>query len=89
MIRGLLVVLQVDVHVMKIDPDDLVDLSEAARIRGVSHQAIMQLVAKGRFKIVKISGRTFLFRCEVENFTPEKSGPKTIGKAKAKARRKK
>jgi len=65
---------------MKIDPDELVDQTEAAKMRGVTHQAIVRLVAKGRFKTVKISGRIFLFRSEVENFQPTKSGPKPTAK---------
>lgn len=56
----------------------LVSLKEAAGIRKVSVQAIHHLVQRGRFTIVEVSGKKFLLRQEVENFTPDIGGrPKT------------
>jgi len=59
---------------MKIDPNDLITQTEAARIRGVTHEAIRYLVRKGRFTVVKIGGRVFLSRSEVEAFKPSVGG---------------
>lgn len=66
----------------KIDPDELISQADAARIRGVTHQAIVRLVQQGRFTTVRISGRVFLLRSEVESYKPRKPGPKTKKNAK-------
>ena len=42
--------------------------AEAARIRGITQQAIVNLVRRGRLKSTSIAGRTFVLRSEVENF---------------------
>lgn len=59
---------------MKVDPDDLITQTDAARIRGVSHQAIAHLIKEGRFQTIKIAGKTFLLRTEVENYKPGVGG---------------
>jgi len=59
------------------DPSAWISQSEAARIRGVSRQAIARLVAKGRFKKFSVGGRTLLSRADVENFKPEMPGRPT------------
>ena len=59
---------------MRVDPKKLVTPTEAARIRGVSIQAISQLIKRGSLKTVDIGGRLFLDRDEVESFTPSKGG---------------
>ncbi len=48
--------------------------AEAARLRGVSRQAIALLVKKGRLPVLKIGGRLLVRRKEVEEFTPEPAG---------------
>lgn len=48
--------------------------SQAARIRGVSPQAISDLVKKGRFRTLRIAGRILLDRVEVENYKPKRTG---------------
>jgi hypothetical protein len=48
---------------------------DAAKIRGVTRQAIADLVAKGRFTTLSIGGKTLLKRSEVEHFTPKPPGP--------------
>jgi hypothetical protein len=53
---------------------DLVTFAEAARIRGISRQAMSRLVAKGRFGVVSVGGRGFLNRKEIENYVPLKAG---------------
>lgn len=49
---------------------DLITQSEAARMRGVSREAICGLVARGKLSVVEIGGRKFVKRREVENYTP-------------------
>jgi hypothetical protein len=66
-------------------PADWISQAEAARIRGVSQQAIANLISRGRLKTVSAAGRTFLFRSEVEVFEPQ---PKTGRPPKKKAAKK-
>ena len=54
--------------------NDLISFADAARLRGVSRQAMSRLVAKGRFRAVSIGGRGFLSRKEIENYVPLKAG---------------
>jgi Helix-turn-helix domain len=54
--------------------DKWVSQSEAARIRGVTPQAIENLMNKGRFRTLRIGGRVFLDRSEVENYKPKRTG---------------
>jgi excisionase family DNA binding protein len=71
------------------DFENYISQVEAARIRGVSKQAIADLVKRGRLTSVKIAGRTLLLRSEVEAFValpklgrpPKKSTPKKKSKA--------
>jgi excisionase family DNA binding protein len=56
------------------DPDEWISQAEAARLRGVSRQAIALLVKKGRLRVLKIGGRLLVRRKEVEEFTPEQAG---------------
>jgi excisionase family DNA binding protein len=56
------------------DASEWISQAEAARLRGVSRQAIATLVKKGRLPTLKIGGRTFVKRKEVEQFAPEPSG---------------
>lgn len=55
-------------------PDDWVSQSEAADIRGVSRQAIHQLVHKGRFRTYDVAGRTLVLREDVVQYEPDKGG---------------
>jgi hypothetical protein len=55
---------------MKVDASELVSQQEAAKIRGVSIQAIHRLIKRGRFNTVEISGRQYLLRKEVKAFEP-------------------
>jgi excisionase family DNA binding protein len=56
------------------DPNEWISQAEAARLRGVSRQAIAVLVKKGRLSALKIGGRLLVRRKEVESFTPEGAG---------------
>jgi hypothetical protein len=59
---------------MKIDPNELVSVKEAAKMRGVSTQAIHRLMKRGRFTIIEVRERNFLLRKEVEAFVPDVGG---------------
>jgi excisionase family DNA binding protein len=54
--------------------NDWVSQSEAARIRGVSPQAIGRLIQKGRFRTLRIGGKVLLNRREVEKYKPKRTG---------------
>ena len=56
------------------DPDEWISQAEAARLRGVSRQAIAILVKKRRLPVLKIGGRLLVSRKEVEEFRPEPAG---------------
>jgi hypothetical protein len=51
--------------------ENYVSQVEAARIRGVSKQAIADLVKRARLSTIKIAGRTLILRSEVEKFVPQ------------------
>lgn len=57
------------------DPAQWVSQAEAAEIRGVTRQAIADLVKKGRFQTLAIAGKLLLSRSEVEAFQPKPPGP--------------
>ena len=54
--------------------NDLISISEAARLRGVSHAAIQNLIRRGKLSSVEIGGRRFLRRTEVDAYKPEPIG---------------
>jgi excisionase family DNA binding protein len=56
------------------DPSEWISQSEAARIRGVSRQAVALLVKRGRLAVLKIGGRFLVRRKDVETFVPEPAG---------------
>ena len=63
--------------------DVYISQSEAARIRGVSKQAIANLIRRGRLNTATVAGRTLVLRSEVETFVARpKNGrpPKNVGK---------
>jgi excisionase family DNA binding protein len=59
----------------QVEPSEWLSQAEAAKIRGVSRQAIADLVAKGRFTTFTIGGKILLKRSEVEKFKPKAPGP--------------
>jgi excisionase family DNA binding protein len=64
--------------------DKFISQAEAARLRGVSKQAIANLIKRGRLTTINIAGRTLLLRSEVEAFVEK---PK-LGRPAKKAARK-
>jgi hypothetical protein len=70
---------------MAADLTDLVTQAEAARIRGVSREAIYGLVAREKLTVIEIGGQKFLRRSEVENYQPQPGGRPASAPAKRKA----
>jgi excisionase family DNA binding protein len=70
--------------------DDWISQVEAARIRGVSKQAIAKLIARKRMSAREIGGRMLVRRSEVEAFVPMPIGrPRKKSAPKKKTARKK
>ena len=55
-------------------PSGWISQAEAARIHGVTRQAINKLVRSGRLRSMKIGGHVLLNREDVEGFRPQPSG---------------
>lgn len=58
----------------KISTEEWITQSEAAKVRGVSRQAINNLIKKGRIKTIKVSSVVLLDKKDVENFESLKPG---------------
>lgn len=56
------------------NPDDWISQAEAARLRGVTRQAIARLIKKGRLQVWSVGGRALVRRTEIETFRPEPAG---------------
>jgi len=54
--------------------DDWISQAEAARIRGVTRQAIAKLVNQNRLRTLLIGGHTLVYRQDVEDFKRKQSG---------------
>jgi excisionase family DNA binding protein len=54
--------------------NEWVSQAEAARIRGVSRQAISRLIKKERLRVLRIGGKVLVSRNEIEAFVPEQPG---------------
>lgn len=66
--------------------DDLITQAEAAKLRGVTREAIYNLVARGRLQTVEIGGQKFVRRSEVLDFEALPAGrPPESARKKAKA----
>jgi hypothetical protein len=61
---------------VKFNPKELVSQATAARMRGVSKQAIANLIRRGKLKAVIIDNHVFLLKKDVEKFEPDAPGPK-------------
>lgn len=59
-------------------PDEQwISQAEAARLRGVSRQAIARLISRGRLSSRRIGGRDLVRKDEVESFDPLPAGRPT------------
>lgn len=56
--------------------EDLITQAEAARLRGVTRSAIAYLIAQGRLRTYERFGVTFVSKREVEEYEPQKPGPR-------------
>jgi predicted DNA-binding protein (UPF0251 family) len=55
--------------------EEWISKSEAARLRGISRQAIWELVRRGRLTTVLFERRIYVYRSEVMDFTRRPRGP--------------
>ncbi len=53
---------------------DLISIADAARLRGVSHAAIRNLIDRGRLASQEIAGRRVVRRNDVVAFKPQPGG---------------
>jgi excisionase family DNA binding protein len=53
---------------------DLISQAEAARLRGITRQAIARLIHKDRIRVWTIGGRSFVSRSEIMEFKPKAAG---------------
>lgn len=56
------------------DLENWISQAEAARMRGVSRQAIARLIRRERLEVLKVGGRSLVRRCDIERFTPRAAG---------------
>jgi excisionase family DNA binding protein len=71
------------------NPGDWISASEAARLRGVSRQAIGSLVRRGRLRTLDFGGKRFVSRRDVEAYVPDAGGRPRKKAAPKKASQKK
>ena len=62
---------------MKEDEEsEMITTQEAAVLRGVSGNAIRELIRRGRLRAKMMYGRLLVYRSEVMDFKKEKTGPR-------------
>jgi excisionase family DNA binding protein len=66
-------------HLTEDSADEWISQAEAARIRGVSRQAIGRLIRRQRLQTVKVGGRMLVQRKDIENFRAQKAGRRAKG----------
>lgn len=69
--------------------DAYISQAEAARIRGVSRQAIADLVRRGRLARVNVAGRILVLLSEIESFVDQPRSGRPPGKKSVKKMSKK
>ncbi|MGZ4843197.1 MAG: helix-turn-helix domain-containing protein [Candidatus Angelobacter sp.] len=68
-----------------LNADEWMSKGDAARARGVSRQAIWELVNRGRLTTCRFKGRVYVSRAEVMAFKRRPRGPNGTGYVKGKA----
>ena len=58
----------------RVAAEDWISQAEAARIRGVSRQAISRLVGRGRIRTMSVAGRLLVNRADAIAFEPQAAG---------------
>ena len=80
-------------HIMcamtRVNIEQLMTPSEAAKFHGFTRQAIYRLISAGVLESVEISGRIFLRRADVEAYQSSNSGGRPRAKAASKGREQK
>lgn len=66
---------------------DLITTTKAAELRGVTQQAITDLIRRGRLQTVEIAGKRLLRRSEVLAFKKEKGGRPSTKRAAKKTKK--
>ncbi len=59
---------------MRVETTDLITLQTAANLRGVSRQAMQDLVSRGKLQGIRIDTCLFVRRSDVDNYEPETAG---------------
>ena len=59
-------------------PDELINLSQAAEILGVSYPTVFALIYRGELESVKIADRQYLVKGDVEDLKRRRSGESII-----------
>jgi hypothetical protein len=73
---------------MRIETTELITLQTAANLRGVSRQAMQDLVSRGKMQGIKIDTCIFVRRSDVETYEPETAGrPRKIEAEKKRGRK--
>ncbi|HXA86167.1 MAG TPA: hypothetical protein VNZ47_13890 [Candidatus Dormibacteraeota bacterium] len=67
-----------------LDTNEWMSKGDAARARGVSRQAIWDLVNRGRLTTCRFKGRVYVSRAEVLGFAPRPRGPAGTGYVRVK-----
>lgn len=57
------------------EPDEWVSQVAAAQMRGISRQAIADLVTRGRLRTLVIAGKVLVRKSDVAGFQPKPPGP--------------
>jgi biotin operon repressor len=60
----------------------IVSQANAARMLGITRQAVASLINRGRLKTIEIDGVDFVYRSSVESFQKLKPGPKSAKRKK-------
>jgi hypothetical protein len=68
-----------------LNTDEWMSKGDAARARGVSRQAIWELVNRGRLTTCRFKGRVYVSRAEVLGFAPRPRGLKESGYVRVKS----
>jgi hypothetical protein len=58
-----------------LEPSAWISQAAAAHMRGISRQAIADLVARKRLRTLEIGGKILVHRADIEKFTPKPPGP--------------
>jgi len=67
-------ILSLSRHFAEGSPEDWISQAEAARIRGVSRQAIASLIKHRRVETLEIGGRLLVRRQDIEQFKAQRAG---------------